>query len=252
MAQELYGSEKRLMLMALNNPTIQVIYEDTRQTARRLMEHGYLEPSGDDFRITQKGVDLMRSGSQPSPTPIATAPAPLNDTPQPRRGRKPMLRIVKRLNDTPRARRGRKPMGTHQTQEVKESARPKQFSQLSTRQQNILHFIDRFVGTFGYPPTRREIGNETGIPSTSVVDYNIKRLEQWGWLGCTEGVSRGVRLTQTLPGKKAKNDIQVTHGVLKISVNLMGDPDDVIEMAQAAIDRLKGVIATAKEMTKNP
>lgn len=49
---------------------------------------------------------------------------------------------------------------------------------LSERQRNILDFIVEFVKAEEYPPTIREIGEKVGISSTSVVNYNLARLEE--------------------------------------------------------------------------
>lgn len=66
---------------------------------------------------------------------------------------------------------------------------------LSERQQRILDFIDRFQQHHGYPPTIREIGQEVGISSTSVVDYNLRVLERRGLLHRDPDISRGIELT---------------------------------------------------------
>jgi repressor LexA len=50
-------------------------------------------------------------------------------------------------------------------------------STLSDRQQRILQFIYEFTDTHHYPPTIREIGDNVGISSTSVVNYNLGKLE---------------------------------------------------------------------------
>ncbi|MDQ3442674.1 MAG: repressor LexA, partial [Chloroflexota bacterium] len=44
---------------------------------------------------------------------------------------------------------------------------------LSQRQQDILEFIGAFLDANDYPPTIRDIQQELGISSTSVVDYNL-------------------------------------------------------------------------------
>ncbi len=65
---------------------------------------------------------------------------------------------------------------------------------LSERQRRILDFIARFQQRHGYPPTIREIGQEAGISSTSVVDYNLRALERLGHLRRDPDVSRGIEL----------------------------------------------------------
>lgn len=66
---------------------------------------------------------------------------------------------------------------------------------LSERQRHMLDFIDKFTTDTGYPPSIREIGKAVGITSTSVVNYNLNRLVEGGYLDRDQNVSRGIRLT---------------------------------------------------------
>lgn len=65
---------------------------------------------------------------------------------------------------------------------------------LSERQQKILEFIVDFVDDNEFPPTIREIGDEVGISSTSVVNYNLAKLEDLGLISRRREVSRGLSL----------------------------------------------------------
>jgi repressor LexA len=65
---------------------------------------------------------------------------------------------------------------------------------LSKRQEAIVDFIGSFLDDNGYPPTIREIGKACGISSTSVVNYNLNKLEREGLLMRDREVSRGLRL----------------------------------------------------------
>jgi repressor LexA len=67
---------------------------------------------------------------------------------------------------------------------------------LSARQKAILAFIERFINEHGYPPTIREIGKACNISSTSVVNYNLNKLEREGLLVRDREVSRGLRLAE--------------------------------------------------------
>jgi repressor LexA len=69
---------------------------------------------------------------------------------------------------------------------------------LSARQEAILEFIAEFFNEQGYPPTIREIGTACNISSTSVVNYNLDKLEREGYLTRSREVSRGLRLTGPL------------------------------------------------------
>jgi repressor LexA len=66
---------------------------------------------------------------------------------------------------------------------------------LSDRQVRILEFIRQYVEEHNYPPTIREIGKAVTIPSTSVVKYNLERLQEKGYIERSGEVSRGLRLT---------------------------------------------------------
>ncbi len=71
---------------------------------------------------------------------------------------------------------------------------------LSKRQQSILQFTRGYLDEHGRPPTIREIGKAVGINSTSVVNYNLGKLEEKGYLDRDPDVSRGLRLTHKADG----------------------------------------------------
>lgn len=98
---------------------------------------------------------------------------------------------------------------------------PKEFNSLSKRQKNMLTYMDEYVGLHGYPPTIREIGEATGINSTSVVNYNLNKLVDAGFLERSDRVSRGMRLIKALPNrekKSASKTIQFTDAALHIQL----------------------------------
>lgn len=66
---------------------------------------------------------------------------------------------------------------------------------LSERQRRILEFLSEYVEENGYPPSMREIGVAARISSTSVVSYNLKRLEERGYISRDREISRGLKLT---------------------------------------------------------
>jgi len=65
---------------------------------------------------------------------------------------------------------------------------------LSERQQKMLEFIVSFYREEEFPPTIREIGEKVGISSTSVVNYNLTRLEELELVTRHQKVSRGLSL----------------------------------------------------------
>jgi repressor LexA len=86
----------------------------------------------------------------------------------------------------------------------------KDYNKLSKRQKNILSYMDNYVLEHGYPPTIREIGMATDINSTSVVNYNLNKLVDAGYLERSDRVSRGMRLVKPLPGKEDKSGYKPT------------------------------------------
>ncbi|HEX6351868.1 MAG TPA: transcriptional repressor LexA [Actinophytocola sp.] len=50
------------------------------------------------------------------------------------------------------------------------------------RQREVLEVIRTWVERFGYPPSVREIGEAVGLTSTSSVAYQLRALEQKGYL----------------------------------------------------------------------
>lgn len=66
---------------------------------------------------------------------------------------------------------------------------------LSERQKSILRFIHESMTRTKRPPTIRELCSAANIPSTSVVNYNLEKLETAGYVVRDAEVSRGVRLT---------------------------------------------------------
>ena len=66
---------------------------------------------------------------------------------------------------------------------------------LSERQKNMLDYIWDYIQKAGRPPTIREIGEAVKISSTSVVNYNLTKLMEKGFVDRDAEVSRGLRLT---------------------------------------------------------
>ncbi|MCS6872036.1 MAG: transcriptional repressor LexA [Anaerolineae bacterium] len=72
------------------------------------------------------------------------------------------------------------------------------FDSLSEKQKAILRVIKEWLTVRGYPPTIRDIGNAVGISSTSVVNYNLNKLVEAGFVTRSKTVSRGIRLSAEL------------------------------------------------------
>jgi repressor LexA len=66
---------------------------------------------------------------------------------------------------------------------------------IGERHQKILDFIQDYQRKSKHPPSIREIGENCGISSTSVVNYYLDQLEKNGYIERDRKISRGVRLT---------------------------------------------------------
>ena len=66
---------------------------------------------------------------------------------------------------------------------------------LGERHQKILDFLLTYQRENRYPPSIREIGERTGITSTSVVNYYLDQLEKMGKIERDRKISRGVRVS---------------------------------------------------------
>ena len=68
---------------------------------------------------------------------------------------------------------------------------------LSDRHIKILELLQTYQDK-GYPPSIREIGEQTEITSTSVVNYYLEQLEKWGYIERDRRISRGLRVTDKI------------------------------------------------------
>lgn len=73
---------------------------------------------------------------------------------------------------------------------------------LTSKQERILQFIRKFIDSRGYPPTVRDIVAGCKISSTSVVAYNLTRLEAAGRIRHHADISRGIELVSSRPGNR--------------------------------------------------
>jgi repressor LexA len=113
---------------------------------------------------------------------------------------------------------------------------------LSRRQQAILQFIERFLDENDYPPTIRDIQSELEISSTSVVDYNLKALENRGLIRRNSKISRGIELANR--GSSRRNVVaipvigQIAAGLpIPVPGDLEGS--DVTDMVELGADLVR-------------
>ncbi len=86
---------------------------------------------------------------------------------------------------------------------------------LSERHRKVLQVLEDFQVSNGYPPTIREIGDLAGIPSTSLVNYYLKQLQEMGYIERESRLSRGIRLLKSLSENAAHQMQQASASVQK-------------------------------------
>lgn len=62
--------------------------------------------------------------------------------------------------------------------------------QLTTRQQEVLGFIQQFMNENGFPPTRMEIAGALGFSSPNASEDHLKALSRKGAIELLSGSSR--------------------------------------------------------------
>lgn len=66
--------------------------------------------------------------------------------------------------------------------------------EISGKQAQILEFLRTFIEDKDYPPSIRDIQEGCAISSTSVVDYNLRKLEEKNFIRRDREVSRGIEV----------------------------------------------------------
>lgn len=112
---------------------------------------------------------------------------------------------------------------------------------LSEKQQRILAFVEQFLAQHDYPPSIRDIQQGCDISSTSVVDYNLKRLEERGLLRRDREISRAIQL----PGGQNRRRPMTIPLLGKIAAGLpIPTPPDVLpegyEEVEVTEDQIRG------------
>ena len=97
---------------------------------------------------------------------------------------------------------------------------------LTEKQTKLLDAIGSHMDDKGYPPTVRELQSACGISSTSVVDYNLDKLENLGLITRKREVSRGIQPTFKSGYRPRRMSIDVpVAGTITGADNIEIDPD---------------------------
>jgi repressor LexA len=113
---------------------------------------------------------------------------------------------------------------------------------ISDRQSRMLEAIRQSIAERGYPPTVRELCDAVGISSTSVVNYNLKRLEEQGYLRRNPDVSRGIQMLSELPTNNRLVDVPLL-GRIAAGVPIPIPDSDFAPFAEATIALTRDILA---------
>ncbi|HUS16477.1 MAG TPA: transcriptional repressor LexA [Chloroflexia bacterium] len=104
---------------------------------------------------------------------------------------------------------------------------------LSERQTKILEFIGAFIDAHSYSPSVRDIQDGLKVSSTSVVDYNLKALEDRGLIRRGKGISRAIEMVENGHGGRGKNIFRIPVAPTPIAA---GSPIPVLDDVRASND----------------
>ena len=71
----------------------------------------------------------------------------------------------------------------------------------SSKKEEILHFLSRFMEENGYAPTIREIGKAVGLSSTATVHYHLEALQREGRIAMPEMKKRAITIASGKQGQ---------------------------------------------------
>jgi repressor LexA len=86
---------------------------------------------------------------------------------------------------------------------------------LGIRHQKILAYMEKYQKQYGYPPSIREIGEQTEISSTSVVNYYLDQLETWGYIKREKNISRGITLIKDMLSNAIGNTAEAVRSTVE-------------------------------------
>jgi repressor LexA len=69
---------------------------------------------------------------------------------------------------------------------------------LGKRHEKIMHFLSDFQERKGFSPSIRDIGENIGVKSTSLVDYYLNQLEEMGMIKRDKHISRSICIQKSL------------------------------------------------------
>ena len=123
-------------------------------------------------------------------------------------------------------------------------------TELSTKQQRIFDFIREFIDEHDYPPSIRQIQDACSISSTSVVDYNLRILENKAYIRRDREVSRAIEITHGGSRRQRSVPVPIIGTIaarqpipVPTADSWSYDSDDSVDVSQEMIGDREGVYA---------
>ena len=111
---------------------------------------------------------------------------------------------------------------------------------LSSKQQNVLDYIKRFLDKNGYAPSLRDISSDCGLKSHTVALYYLKILEREGYINRSKRLPRSITFTT---GSSELNTVPLL-GVIAAGNPIPVPHDDVWVMTpEEAVEVPKNILA---------
>lgn len=95
---------------------------------------------------------------------------------------------------------------------------------LSERHRKIMEFLTSFQEKNGYAPSIREIGQNIGVKSTSLIDYYLRQLEEKGFINRNDRISRSIRVLEPAYASFAGQVVRVVRNASNRANDLVSIP----------------------------
>jgi repressor LexA len=114
-------------------------------------------------------------------------------------------------------------------------------SRSEEKQEKILNFIRRFIDEHDFPPSIRQIQQGCAISSTSVVDFNLVKLRDRGFIRRVPDSARGIELLAAGGGRPRVVTVPI-YGTIAAGTRLTtpADSRDYEDTVEVAPETLRG------------
>ena len=116
---------------------------------------------------------------------------------------------------------------------------------LTVRQAYILQALKKLIAKKGYPPTVREIGEETNLSSPATIQFHLTKLEEKGYIKKRDNKNRTIEILVPNEYLKEKEDVVDVPLLGKVTA---GSPIEAIETPNEYFSLPSYLIQNKKEV----